>query len=71
MFPNIHWANTMAGLMQTLPKMKRAIVIPKPHVVIAKIWPEPRYLVPFKTSLQCTPTPKIIIKAVPMNSAKS
>ncbi|MCG0872585.1 hypothetical protein IMAU30116_02739 [Lactiplantibacillus plantarum] len=70
-FPKIHWANTMAGLMQTLPKMKRAIVIPKPHVVIAKIWPEPRYLVPFKTSLQCTPTPKIIIKAVPMNSAKS
>lgn len=69
MFPNRHCSKTIAGLMQTLPKMNKATLIPKPQVVMAKIWPEPRYLVPFNTELQWTPTPKIIIRAVPINSA--
>ena len=58
----------MAGLMQTPPKMNRTTEMPKAQVVIAKMCPEARYLVCLRTSSQWTPTPKMIIRAVPRNS---
>ena len=67
----MHWASAMAGFMQTAPpKTNSATVMPKDQVVIANMWPDPWYLVPFSTVSQWTPTPKMIISAVLPNSAR-
>ena len=66
--PKTTFAKAIAGFKLTPPKMNNVTVIPNAHVVIANKCPVPAYFVFFKTSSQCTPTPKIIIRAVPINS---
>ena len=67
--PKTHCASTMAGFIQTPPKIYRQTLMPNAHVVIAKMCPLPWYFVFVKTSSQCTPTPNKIISPVDKNSA--
>ena len=46
--PRMAWASAMAGFRQTPPKIISTTEMPKPQVVMANRWPEPRVLAVFQ-----------------------